>query len=141
MLDKNGIAKRIAQELKDVFLEMYHANHDLKKPYEFTLKDVAKRRLTNRSLFYLSMLDDKTIFENIIIPHFKIAFLHNMTDTMAALHCIVSSSSPERENALNAFYHRWQHDALVISVAVTTSLLLFGVWYFRRMEHSFADVI
>jgi lipopolysaccharide transport system permease protein len=28
-----------------------------------------------------------------------------------------------------------------ISIAVTASLLLLGVWYFRRMESSFADVI
>ena len=28
-----------------------------------------------------------------------------------------------------------------LSVAITVSLLLLGVWYFRRMERSFADVI
>ena len=32
-------------------------------------------------------------------------------------------------------------NALGLSVAVTTSFLLLGVWYFRRMERSFADVI
>jgi lipopolysaccharide transport system permease protein len=31
--------------------------------------------------------------------------------------------------------------ALGLSVAVTTFCLFFGVWYFRRMERSFADVI
>jgi lipopolysaccharide transport system permease protein len=31
--------------------------------------------------------------------------------------------------------------AVGISVAVTMSLLVLGVWYFRRMERSFADVI
>ena len=31
--------------------------------------------------------------------------------------------------------------ALGVSVAVTVSFLLLGVWYFRRMERSFADVI
>ena len=30
---------------------------------------------------------------------------------------------------------------LGLSVAVTASFLLLGVWYFRRMERSFADVI
>jgi len=31
--------------------------------------------------------------------------------------------------------------SIVVSVAVTASLLAFGVWYFRRMERRFADVI
>ena len=31
--------------------------------------------------------------------------------------------------------------AIVVSVAVTMALLVIGVWYFRRMERSFADVI
>jgi lipopolysaccharide transport system permease protein len=30
---------------------------------------------------------------------------------------------------------------VLLSVAVTTSFLVLGVWYFRRMERSFADVI
>ena len=32
-------------------------------------------------------------------------------------------------------------NTVAISVAVTVSFLLLGVWYFRRMERSFADVI
>jgi lipopolysaccharide transport system permease protein len=32
-------------------------------------------------------------------------------------------------------------DAILISSAVTVSVVVTGVWYFRRMEHSFADVI
>lgn len=31
--------------------------------------------------------------------------------------------------------------ALGLSVAATVSFLLLGVWYFRRMERGFADVI
>ncbi len=31
--------------------------------------------------------------------------------------------------------------AIVLSIVVTISFLLLGVWYFRRMERSFADVI
>jgi lipopolysaccharide transport system permease protein len=31
--------------------------------------------------------------------------------------------------------------AVALSVAITVFLLLLGVWYFRRMERSFADVI
>jgi lipopolysaccharide transport system permease protein len=32
-------------------------------------------------------------------------------------------------------------ESIAVSVAVTVVLLWFGVWYFRRMERSFADVI
>ena len=31
--------------------------------------------------------------------------------------------------------------ALCLSMAVTGAVLVLGIWYFRRMEHSFADVI
>jgi lipopolysaccharide transport system permease protein len=36
---------------------------------------------------------------------------------------------------------RLEPNTVVISFAVTVSLLFLGVWYFRRMERSFADVI
>ncbi|MEA2954187.1 MAG: lipopolysaccharide transport system permease protein [Alphaproteobacteria bacterium] len=32
-------------------------------------------------------------------------------------------------------------DAVAISITVTTFMLVAGIWYFRRMEHNFADVI
>jgi lipopolysaccharide transport system permease protein len=31
--------------------------------------------------------------------------------------------------------------AVLLSIAVTVSFLFLGIWYFRRMERSFADVI
>jgi aminopeptidase N len=38
----------------------------------------------------------------------------NMTDVSAALHCLANSEAPEREEALEAFYRKWQHDPLVM---------------------------
>jgi lipopolysaccharide transport system permease protein len=32
-------------------------------------------------------------------------------------------------------------DVVLISVMVTASMIALGIWYFRRMEHNFADVI
>ncbi|MEA2937255.1 MAG: lipopolysaccharide transport system permease protein [Alphaproteobacteria bacterium] len=32
-------------------------------------------------------------------------------------------------------------DTLLVSSAVTVSVIVLGIWYFRRMEHSFADLI
>jgi lipopolysaccharide transport system permease protein len=69
-----------------------------------------------------------------------------------------SASVPERWRALYALNpmvgiidgFRWSilagnarldPQAVALSVAVTTSLLILGIWYFRRMERSFADVI
>jgi aminopeptidase N len=37
-----------------------------------------------------------------------------MTDVSAALHCLANSEAPEREEALEAFYRKWQHDPLVM---------------------------
>ena len=32
-------------------------------------------------------------------------------------------------------------DTIWIAAIVTVSMIMLGVWYFRRMEHGFADVI
>ena len=32
-------------------------------------------------------------------------------------------------------------DVVFVSVIVTASMIVLGIWYFRRMEHNFADVI
>ncbi|HKY01196.1 MAG TPA: aminopeptidase N C-terminal domain-containing protein, partial [Burkholderiales bacterium] len=38
----------------------------------------------------------------------------NMTDAMAALGALANTKIPERENALEAFYRKWRHEALVV---------------------------
>ena len=108
------VLKEIALKLKDVFIDLYQRNNSLSHPYHFDLNAVSQRSITNCCLTYLSLLDDTTIFDSIIFPHFKKALNHNMTDTINALRCIVNSNFSKRDAALESFYQKWQNDALVL---------------------------
>ncbi|MGK0218039.1 MAG: aminopeptidase N [Planctomycetota bacterium] len=44
----------------------------------------------------------------------ELAAADNMTDTMAALSCLVGLDVPQRETALAEFYGRWKDDPLVL---------------------------
>lgn len=108
------IALQIAMQLKDIFMDQYQQHVDLAKPYRYDLTDMAKREWISCCLAYLALVNEGNIFENIIVKHFEIALHHNMTDTISALHCIANSNSVQREYMLQAFYDKWQHDALVV---------------------------
>jgi len=103
----------IAKQLKNHFLDLYEKNNTT-LPYEFNMHDMGLRQLKNICLSYLMLLGDKTIYANFGMRQFHSALNNNMTDTMAALACLVNIEAPERELALNEFYNQWQHDALVV---------------------------
>lgn len=138
------LSTEIAHQLKSQFLELFYQNNDLTKPYQYQMQDVAKRQLTGRCLLYLSMLDDADIHQNIIMRQFKTAFTHNMTDTMAALRCIVNSNLPGKEQALSEFYNQWQTDALVVDkwfVLQATSKLPDTLTQVKRLaKHAAFDI-
>jgi aminopeptidase N len=104
----------IATYMKHEFLEMYQQNHDAANQYQFTMEEVGKRQLKNLCLSYLMLLPDAIIHERIGMQQFKQELAYNMTDTMAALRSLVNSQSPWREQALTAFYEKWQNEALVV---------------------------
>lgn len=108
------VAMQIAQQLKADFIQQYEQNSELFKSYHYDVPSMAKRQWVARCLAYLSLIDDAQLFKNIIVRHFEDALHHNMTDTMAALHCIVNANREYREHALQSFYDLWKHDALVI---------------------------
>jgi aminopeptidase N len=103
----------IAKMLKTHCMSLYEKNHAT-KPYEFNMQEVANRQLKNICLFYLMILDDKAIHENFGLKQFNESLNNNMTDTMAALACLVNVNGPERDIALNAFYDKWQANPLVV---------------------------
>jgi len=105
---------QIAKNAKDILFKMYQHNHNIGHAYEFNMKEMGHRSLRNICLFYLSHLPD-VHFRDLCVRQFKDAMTHNMTDTMAALHCLVNIDCHEREAALESFYTKWQHDALVVN--------------------------
>jgi aminopeptidase N len=97
----------IADHLKEHFVALYQANHhDI---YQFNMIDVGKRQLKNNCLFYLSKIKEMSY----ALSQFEKALNHNMTDTIAAL-ISLANTEETRDAALDQFYTRWQHDALVV---------------------------
>jgi len=104
----------LAQQLQAQFFDLYQENHELKSARKFTMQIVEKRQLKNLCLSYLMMLGDSEKYKQLALQQFKAALLTNMTDSMAALRCLVNVACPEREAALAQFYQQWQSDSLVI---------------------------
>ncbi|HEX2548242.1 MAG TPA: DUF3458 domain-containing protein, partial [Gammaproteobacteria bacterium] len=114
------VLKELANHLKNIFIDIFEKNNNLKTPYEFTLDAMNMRRLTSMCIFYLGRLDDPIIQKNIILPQFDAAMSHNMTDTMAALRAVADSPLPGREKVLEDFYHKWKEEPLVVDKWLST---------------------
>jgi aminopeptidase N len=102
----------LAKQLKNDFLQMYQDNQI--PVFQFTMEQMGKRQLANLSLFYLMLLNDTDINKKLAFQQFRKSLTSNMTDTLAALRCLVNTDCPERIVALDEFYQQWQHDALVM---------------------------
>lgn len=79
--------------------------------YSSDRDSIDRRRLRNLALKYLVRLEQpqttalaRTLFEQ----------ADNMSDSIAALSCLVDLGGRERDAALEAFYGRWRGDALVL---------------------------
>lgn len=82
-----------------------------KGEYKLDPDSQGKRALKNVALTYLAALEKKETYRlclNIVRTG------SNMTDVLAALGCLVSSESEEREIALREFYNKWENDQLVV---------------------------
>lgn len=105
--------KEIAIQLTEDFKRTYQENNNLKANSLFSMDEMAKRRLRNVSLAYLTRLPDEE-FRKLAMHQFNQSLSHNMTDTMAALRCLANIECDERKWVINEFYNKWQHDPLVV---------------------------
>jgi len=112
---RHFIQSALAKEMKPLFLDVYHRNHD-QGTYVPDAKSIGQRALKNAALAYLGLLegDDKSIIEDIAYKQFKEA--NNMTDQSAALRTLVHNGARQSEKALGAFFTQWQHEALVMDL-------------------------
>jgi aminopeptidase N len=76
--------------------------------YSLDAAAMARRRLKNLCLGYLSLLDKGEQAQQ------QFADAHNMTDSMAALGALVDNGHKQAGEALEAFYDSWRHDMLVL---------------------------
>ncbi|MGE0809307.1 MAG: aminopeptidase N [Immundisolibacter sp.] len=102
---RRALAERLRQEL----LARYEALAP-SGSYRFEATDVGRRSLRNACLGYLAELDD--VGPALCRAQFDAA--DNMTDSAAALALLAQLDVPERAQALDAFYRRWQGDAIVL---------------------------
>ncbi|MFN4324736.1 MAG: aminopeptidase N [Azonexus sp.] len=110
---RNGLRRHLAEELEGEFAGLYAALA-IAEPYAPTREQAGRRALRNVCLAYL-LERDSDAARLIALRQFKTA--DNMTDQYAALAALANVQAavcPQRDEALAAFYARWQHEALVV---------------------------
>lgn len=103
--------KQLAASLKDDLEKILETGMADTGEYKLDPESQGKRALKNVALSYLAALESKDCYE------LCLKFVRsgtNMTDVLAALSVLSSSSSPEREIALCEFYEKWKSDLLVV---------------------------
>ena len=98
---------------KSFYSQLYalYENNNRAAPYEYTIEEHGRRALKNKLLFYMSLSGHEEVIALCLEQ-----FYHsdNMTDVLAALHCLVNMDCSEKETCLAFFYERWKADSLVI---------------------------
>lgn len=112
---RHFIQRELVKKMKPLFLDAYHRNLD-QGSYVPDAKSIGQRALKNASLAYLGLLDgdDKSTIEDLAYKQFKEA--NNMTDQSAALRTLVHNGARQSEEALEAFFTQWRHEALVMDL-------------------------
>jgi aminopeptidase N len=107
---RHSLRQALACGLKDEFAAVAKAMQD-KGLYSLQPHAIGRRSLKNLCLSYLALLDDAEIHRDCFD---RFVDADNMTDRMAALTSLVHNRLPKWEEALAAFYHRYEDDPLVI---------------------------
>ena len=109
-LARAGLAKTLATAMEADFGCLYSSLADA-GAYRPDAAGAGRRRLRNLCLDYLNKLDSGD-YRSLAFRQFSST--DNMTDQFAALAVLANNSGPEGKTALNDFYMRWQHEALVV---------------------------
>lgn len=79
--------------------------------YRLDAGSMGRRRLKNRCLHYLMLLEGETIEKQCLAQY---RHGDNMTDVLAALTTLCHTGNDNAAEALQDFYHRWKDDNLVL---------------------------
>ncbi len=112
----HGSRQRIKQELagryQKEFLHLYNTNKT-SEGYQLSSEAMGRRSLKNTSLSFLMSLDPLPgEILDLCVKQYRQA--SNMTDTIAALRCIVDLDDTIRSELFNDFYDRWKGEPLVM---------------------------
>ena len=104
---REQLARAHASALREVRARNYTG-----EPYSADKESVAKRKLANTCLGFLTALQEA---EDVAACVAQFEAADNMTDSVAALMCLCDGTGTEREDALSSFYERWREEPLVIN--------------------------
>ena len=122
-IDITGIAeagqtlrRSFAQALKPQLATLYHRCPAI-DPNNITPEAMAQRSIKNTALGYLVATEDTDWLAQC---NQQYQSANNMSDTLAALTALIDSAAAQsssglRQQALDAFYDRWQHQPLVVN--------------------------
>jgi len=117
-LDVDGIhtarefmVRTIAEKLNSDFLKILEANRD-EGEYSIDSDSIARRKLKNLALFYISKGMDTETAASFVYEEFKSAT--NMTDEIGALAILSDINSSLNAKAMEEFYQKWHGDTLVL---------------------------
>ncbi len=100
------LAKALRLDLERLYLALQDDGE-----YRIDAPSIGRRSLKNVCLDYLGRIQDEGIYELCLAQYHQAG---NMTDALAALAVLNQIDCPQREQALQHFHDRWQHDALVM---------------------------
>ncbi len=105
------IALHLHQPLLDTYISL--SEHG---PFKNDPHSMARRKLKNVCLNYLMQQHDSHIIE---LCEKQFYSANNMTDVLAALHCLVNRDLLLAESALESFHDKWAQESLVVDKWLT----------------------
>lgn len=112
---RERVSRKLAQSLHEEFLTRYK-NLNTDDEYSVDAAAMAKRSLKNACLHYLMVAGKE---EGIEACTTQLSTATNMTDELDALRALVyspkSSLAEIQQKALDDFYNKWKHEALVVN--------------------------
>jgi len=109
---RQAVKRELVNRYQSEFSNLYH-NNTTSGDYQATSKEIGKRSLKNTALSYLMSLDPlPSDILKLCVDQYRQAT--NMTDTVAALRCVVNLENSIRTELFEDFYDRWQSDTLVM---------------------------
>ncbi|MEM8710084.1 MAG: aminopeptidase N [Planctomycetota bacterium] len=107
---RDFVIERLSVELRDDLIAR-RAEARPKGSYSADKDSIHGRRFANAALGLMTATGDEAMLR-VATEQFKAA--DNMTDSQAALGCLVQTPGAHRDAALETFYGRWKDDALVL---------------------------
>ena len=108
---RQQLLAQLATALKTPLFDLYSKLNSRLQSTTDTTTTRGLRKLKNLCLSYLMTLKDDDITT---LAYQQFEQSNNMTDTITALGLLANTPCPQRSMALDSFYQKWQHEALVV---------------------------